>query len=72
MLSPKGSMLLNCEAGEDLESPLDYKKIKQVNPKGIQPWMFPGRTDAEADPPVLWSPDKKGQLIGKDPDAEKD
>ena len=37
MLSPKGSMLLNCEAGEDLESPLDYKKIKQVNPKGIQP-----------------------------------
>ena len=34
--------------------------------------MFPGRTDAEADPPVLWSPDKKSQLIGKDPDAEKD
>ena len=53
-----------------LESPLDYKEIKHVNPKGNQPWIFFGRTDAEA--PILWSPDKKSQLIGKDPDAGKD
>jgi len=53
-----------------LESPLDSKEIKAVNPKGNQLWLFTGRTDAEA--PILWSPDVKGQLIGKDPDAEKD
>ena len=45
-----------------LESPLDYKKIKPVNPKGNQPWTFIGRTDAEA--PILWPPDAKSQLIG--------
>ena len=53
-----------------LESPLDCKEIKAVNPKGNQPWIFIGRTDAEA--PVLWPPDAKSQLIGKDPDAGKD
>ena len=54
------------------ESPLDYKKIKLVNPKGNQLWIFIGRTGAEADTPRLWLPDVKNQLIGKDPDAQKD
>ena len=48
------------------------KKVKPVNPKGNQPWMFTGRTDAEAEAPILWPPDAKSRLIGKDPDAEKD
>ena len=55
-----------------LESPLDRKEIKQVNPKGNQPWIFIGRTDAEAEAPILWLPDAKSQFIGKDPDAGKD
>ena len=55
-----------------LESPLDSKKIKPVNPKGNQHRMFTGRTDAEAETPILWPPDAKSWLIGKDPDAEKD
>ena len=55
-----------------LESPLDSKKIKPVNPKGNQPWIFTGRTDAEAEAPILWPSDMKSQLIGKDPDAGKD
>ena len=53
-----------------LESPLDSKEIKPVNPKGYQPWILIGRTDAEA--PILWPPNAKYQLIGKDSDAEKD
>ena len=53
-----------------LESPLDSKKIKPVNPKGNQPWVFIGRIDAEA--VILWPPDAKSQLIGKDPDVGKD
>ena len=53
-----------------LESPLGSKEIKPINPKGNQPWIFIGRADAEA--PVLWLPDVKSQLIGKDPDAGKD
>ena len=53
-----------------LESPLDSKEIKPVNPKGNQPWILIGRTDAEA--PILWPPDVKSWLIGKDPDAGKD
>ena len=52
-----------------LESPLGYKQIKASNPKGNQPWMFIGRTDAEA--PILWPPDVRKWLTGKDPDAEK-
>ena len=55
-----------------LESPLDSKEIKPVNPKGNQPWVFIGRTDAKAEAPVLSPPDAKNQIIGKDPDAEKD
>ena len=55
-----------------LESPLDCKEIKPVNPKGNQPWIFIGRTDAEAEAPVLWPPDANSQLIRKDPDAGKE
>ena len=55
-----------------LESPLDCKEIKPVNPKGNQPWIFIGRTDTEAEDPILCPPDVKSQLIGKDPDAGKD
>ena len=55
-----------------LESPLDCKEIKPVNPKGNQSWIFTGKTDAEAEAPILWPPDAKNWLIGKDPDAGKD
>ena len=55
-----------------LESPLDSKKIKPVNPKGNQSWIFIGRTDAKAETPILWPPDAKNWPIGKDPDAGKD
>ena len=55
-----------------LESPLDSKEIEPVNPKGNQPWVFTGRTDAEAAVPILWPPDMKSWLIWKDPDAGKD
>ena len=54
-----------------LESPLDSKEIKPVNPKGNQHSVFIGRTDAEVEAPKLWSPDAKSRLFGKDPDAEK-
>ena len=54
-----------------LESPLDCK-IKPVNPKGNQSWIFIGKTDAKAEAPVLWLPDVKSQLIRNDPDAGKD
>ena len=53
-----------------LESPLDSKEIKPVNPKGNQPWIFIGRTDGEA--PIVWPPDTKSWLIWKDPEAGKD
>ena len=55
-----------------LDSPLDSKEIKPVNPKGKQPKIFIGRSDAEADAPILWPPDVKSWLIGKDHDAGKD
>ena len=55
-----------------LESPLDCKEIKPVNPKGNQPWIFIVRTDAETETPILWPPDVKSWLIGRDPDAGKD
>ena len=55
-----------------LESPLDCKEIKLVNPEGNQSWMFIGRTDLEAEAPILWPPNAKSQLIRKDPDAGKD
>ena len=54
-----------------LESPLDSKEIKPVNPKGNQPWIFIGRTDADAEALILWLPDVKSWLIWKDPDAGK-
>ena len=55
-----------------LESPLDCKEIQPVHPKGDQSWVFIGRTDAEAETPILWPPDVKSWLIWKDPDAGKD
>ena len=57
---------------ETLESPLDCKEIKPVKPKGNQSWIFIGKTDAEAEAPILWPPDVKNWFIGKDPDAGKD
>ena len=71
-LSIKELILLNCGVGEDFWGPLDCKEIKPVNPKGNQPWIFIGRTDAETETPILWPPDAKSQLIRKDPDAGKD
>ena len=55
-----------------LESPLNYKEIQPVHPKGDQPWVFFGRTDAEAETPILWPPHGKSQLIGKDSDSGRD
>ena len=55
-----------------LESPLDCKEIKPANPKGNQSWMFIERTDAETETPILWPPDVKDWLIGKDPNAGRD
>ena len=55
-----------------LESPLDCKEIQPANPKGNQPYILIGRTDAEAESPILWPHDVKSWLIEKDPDAEKD
>ena len=55
-----------------LESPLDYKEIKPVNPKGNKPWIFIGRTDDEVEAPILWPVDVKNQLTGKDPDVGKE
>ena len=57
---------------ETLENPLDCTEIQPVNPKGNQPCIFIGRTDAEAEAPILWPPAVKSCLIGKDPDAGKD
>ena len=65
-------MLLNVVLEKTLESPLDCKEIQPVHPKGDQSWMFIGRTDAEAETPILWPPDVKSWLIWKDPDAGKD
>ena len=55
-----------------VESPLDWKEIKPVNPKGNQSWIFIGKTDAKAEATILWATDVKSQLTGKDPDAGKD
>ena len=55
-----------------LESPLDSEKIKPVSPERKQPWIFIWRTDTKAEAPILWSPDSKSWLVGKDPDAGKD
>ena len=61
-----------CGVGEDSWGPLDCKETKPVNPKRDQSWIFIERTDAEAEAPILWPPDAKNWLIGKDPDAGKD
>ena len=55
-----------------LESPLDCKEIKLVNPKGNRPWIVIGTIDADAEAPILWPPDVKSRVLGKDPDAGKD
>ena len=65
-------MLWTVVLEKTLESPLDCKKIQPVNPKGDQSWIFIGRTDAEAENPILWPPNVKNWLTGKDPDAGKD
>ena len=70
--APKGWCFWTVVLEKTLESPLDYKEIQSVNPKGNQSWIFIGRTDAEAEVPVVWPPDVKNWLIGKDPDAGKD
>ena len=67
-LSTEELMLLNC----GVESPLDCKAIQPVHPKGDQSWVFIGRTDVEAETPILWPPDAKSWLIWKDPDDGKD
>ena len=65
-------MLLTVVLEKALESPLDCNEIQQVHPRGNQSWIFTGRTDAEAEAPILWPPDVKSSLIGKDPEAGKD
>ena len=65
-------MLLNYGVEKTLESPLDCQEIQPVHPKRNQSWIFIGRTDAEAEAPILWPPDVKNWLIRKDPDAGKD
>ena len=70
--APKNWCFWTVVLEKTLESPLDCKEIKPVNPKGNQSWIFMGRTDAEAETPVLWPPDAKNWLLGKDPDAGKD
>ena len=65
-------MLLNCGVGEDSWESLDCREIQPVHPKGNQSWIFIGRTVAEAETLILWPPDGKNWLIGKDPDAGKD
>ena len=68
----KNWCLLTMVLEKTLESPLDCKEIKPVNPKGNQSWIFIGRTDAEAETSTLWPPDVKNWLTEKDPDAGKD
>ena len=70
--APKNWYFWTVVMKKTLESPLDCKEIKPVNPKGHQSWIFIGRTDAEAETPILWPPDGKSWLIWKDPDAGKD
>ena len=67
----KELMLLNCGIGEDSWESLGLQGIQPVHPKGDQSWVFIGRTDAEAETPILWLPDAKSWLIWKDPDAGK-
>ena len=70
--APKNWCFWTVALEKTLESLLDCKEIEPVHPKGNQSWIFIGRTDAEAETPVLWPPDVKNWLIRKDPDAGKD
>ena len=70
-LSTEELMLLNCGVGEDSCKSLGLQEMQPVHPKGDQSWVFIGRTDVEAETPILWPPDVKSWLIGKDPDAGK-
>ena len=70
--APKNWCVWTVVLEKTLESPLDCKEIQSVHPKGNQSWIFIGRTDAEAETPILWPPDVKNWLIWKDPDAGKD
>ena len=70
--APKNWWFWTVVLEKTLESPLHCKEIKPVNPKRNQTWICIGRTDAEAEAPMLWPPDMKNRLIGKDPDAGKD
>ena len=69
---PESSYTIPDGLEKTLESPLHCKEIQTVHPKGNQSWAFIGRTDAEAEAPILWPPDAKKGLIGKEPDAGKD
>ena len=70
--APKNRCFLTVVLEKTLESPLESMNIQPFHPKGNQSWLFVGRTDAEAETPILWPPDAKNWLIGKDPDAGKD
>ena len=70
--APKNWCFWTVVLEKTLESPLDWNEIKPVNPKGNQSWIFTGRTHAEVKTPVLWPPDAKNWLIGKDPDVGND
>ena len=70
--APKNWCFWTVVLEKTVEGPLDNKEIKPINPKGNQPWIFIGRTDAEAEGWILWPPDVKSWLIRKDPDAGKD
>ena len=70
--APKNWCFWTVVLAKILESPLERKEIQPVNPKGNQSWIFIGRTDAEAEAPILWPPDAKNWLTWKDPDAGKD
>ena len=70
--APKNWCFWTVVLEKTLESPLDCKEIQPVHSKGDQSWVFTGRTDAEAETPILWPPDAKSWLIEKDPDAGKD
>jgi len=69
--TPKNGFFWSAVLKKTLESSLDSKEIKPVSPKGNQPWIFIGRTDDEAEAPMIWPPNAKSWLTGKDPDARK-
>ena len=70
--APKNWCFRTVVLAKTLKSPWDCKEIKPVNPNRNQPWIFIGRTNTEAEASILWPPDEKSRLIGKDPDAGKD